>query len=442
MAALSRHHLSTIATNGVILLLGLISGVLAARLLGPHGRGELAIVTLWPLNLGLVGSLGLNQAVTYFSAKQPDQCAAVWTIALSMAAVQGAVLFVLGYFALPYLLSAQPEYVVRWARLFLLYLPVGFVLSYFQNLLQGAMQIRHFNLTRLITSATYVAGVLFLFWLNQASVPLVSLAWLMSFVVGAVVGMALVRKEIHPHWIWNRGLSRDMLRYGLRAYTGHVAQILHPQVVILVMTVFLPAAALGYYAVGYTMAAGLLIIPAGVGAVTLAKGAQVPAQEAQRILGQSLRLMMVLLVPAGAVLYLAAPVLLRVFFGHEFLPAVDASRILLAAILPLAVSQVLYEGLRALGHPQGAGYAGLAGILASIPSLWFLLPRYSYLGGAVAFSVSCLVALVVALWYAQSRAGLPLYALLRFTWAANARGILATAAAVDNPLGHFPKDSP
>lgn len=440
MSTLHRHYFSTVTANGVILLLGVISGVLAARLLGPEGRGELAIVTLWPLNLGLVGSLGLNQAVTYFSAKEPEQRAAVWTLALSLAAAQSIVLFGAGYFALPFLLRSQPVEVVRLARFFLVYLPIGFASAYFQNMLQGALQIREFNLTRTVNAGTYTVGVLGLFLLHLDSVRLVALALLSSYLMGAGLGLAFIRKKVRPHWQWNPRLLADMLKYGLHAYAGYLAQVLHPQVVLLVMTVFLPAAAIGYYAVGYTLGTGLLIIPAGVGAVTLAKGAQSSATEARQILRHSLRITLGLMVPCAGILYFAAPVLLRLFFGTEFLPSVSVTRILLLAILPLAATQVLYEGLRALNHPQGAGYAGLAGILAAVPLLWLLLPRQGPLGAAAAFATSCFVALGVALWYAQRRAAFPLQTLLRSSWGAGAADALAGPSLAEAAPTHVRED--
>jgi len=442
VSILSRHYLSTVSTNALILLIGIASAVLAARLLGPVGRGELAVVTLWPLNLGLLGSLGFNQALTYFSAKYPGQTDAIWTSALIMAAIQSSVLFVLGYFGLPLILQAHSEATLRLARFFLVYLPIGFASAYCQNLLQGTLRLGYFNCLRLLTVGSYMFGVLVLFLLDRGSVWLVTVALLSSYIAGAAFGLFIIHRHIHLHWNWDPAVFREMLRYGLLAYGGHVAQILHPQVVLLVMTVVLPTAAIGYYAVGYSLAATLLIIPAGVGAVTLAQGARGSAQQAQQVLRRSLQITLALLVPAAVVLCFGAPLLLSIFFGSDFLPAAAATRILLLAIPLLAATQVLYEGLRALGHPQGAGYAGLAGVLVTLPLLWLLLPRYSYQGGAVAFAVSCLVALAVVLWYVQQRAAIPLGVLIRSSWTEKAGRALAAASLAEDPVAASEEELP
>ena len=44
-----RHVVQSFATTAAIQLLGLANAVLLARLLGPEGRGELALVLLYPV---------------------------------------------------------------------------------------------------------------------------------------------------------------------------------------------------------------------------------------------------------------------------------------------------------------------------------------------------------------------------------------------------------
>lgn len=46
-SALLRPFLGTLATNGVIVLVGMATGILAARLLGPEQRGALAVLLFW-----------------------------------------------------------------------------------------------------------------------------------------------------------------------------------------------------------------------------------------------------------------------------------------------------------------------------------------------------------------------------------------------------------
>ena len=55
--------------NLTLMALGLFTGALVARLLGPEGRGQIAAIQLWGLFLISLGSMGVPQALIYFSGR-------------------------------------------------------------------------------------------------------------------------------------------------------------------------------------------------------------------------------------------------------------------------------------------------------------------------------------------------------------------------------------
>jgi hypothetical protein len=60
-----RAYAQTFAATAAIRCLGVVSGVLAARLLGPTGRGELAVIIFLPMLLVPLGELELPRSLTY-----------------------------------------------------------------------------------------------------------------------------------------------------------------------------------------------------------------------------------------------------------------------------------------------------------------------------------------------------------------------------------------
>jgi len=62
----------TAAANLAIAVLSIVTGVVSARLLGPHGRGELAAIQTTPGFLASLAMLGMPEALTYFSAQEPE----------------------------------------------------------------------------------------------------------------------------------------------------------------------------------------------------------------------------------------------------------------------------------------------------------------------------------------------------------------------------------
>src|SRR5687768_6054888 len=81
--------ISTVTATAVILGCGLITGLLAARSLGPAGRGELAAITVWANVLLYAGTLGLPEAVAFFAAADRGARARIWTTGQAGAMVLG-----------------------------------------------------------------------------------------------------------------------------------------------------------------------------------------------------------------------------------------------------------------------------------------------------------------------------------------------------------------
>src|SRR5438094_10619069 len=53
-------------TSVLLLVINLGTGIVTARVLGPHGRGELAAITVWPQAITYIATLGIPGAVVYF----------------------------------------------------------------------------------------------------------------------------------------------------------------------------------------------------------------------------------------------------------------------------------------------------------------------------------------------------------------------------------------
>lgn len=65
-----RNEVQSVAATAIVLLLGVTSGVIAARGLGVAGRGQLTAVVLWAAVLTALVELGLPTAFTYLSASR------------------------------------------------------------------------------------------------------------------------------------------------------------------------------------------------------------------------------------------------------------------------------------------------------------------------------------------------------------------------------------
>src|SRR5215510_5738094 len=102
-----RPFASTAAANGALAVVGLVTGMLAARLLGPEGRGQLAAAQAWPWFLVTLGSFGLTEAIAYFVARSPSRARAALATGLLLAVPFTLVAVAAGLWLLPRMLRGQ-----------------------------------------------------------------------------------------------------------------------------------------------------------------------------------------------------------------------------------------------------------------------------------------------------------------------------------------------
>jgi O-antigen/teichoic acid export membrane protein len=400
--SLSGAWLGTLATNGAILLCGLLSGVLSARLLAPEGRGALAAVLFWPHLFTSLASFSLP-AATIFRRARPDAdparvaATAAW-LALGLAGL-GALA---GWLALPFLLRGSAA--APLAQLYLLaFLPFNFLALALLALDQGDLRFLRYNLVRLLPPAVYLAGLLVLWALDAASVAaLVWASWLgtaLTALVRVYGGRAALRAR--P----TLAEARRLLAFGARLHVAALLAVLLAAADRFIVVTFWDDRSLGLYVVALTLAtAGLSLVTGAFNVLLLPRLVRARDAAAQRrIMGETLRCVSLLLSVGTAVLLLLCPWLLPLLFGDAYAGAVGLCLVLLLAYLPLALRQVIVHGLCGTGdwRPRIVAEGLALGTFAAL--VWPLARPLGLLGIPIALLVADLVALAYLLAFLRRR---------------------------------------
>ena len=154
----------TIGANGALGILGFASGTLAARLLGPTGRGELAAIQTWASFIAVVATLGLPEAIVWFCSRDPLHGGRYISTIILVGLIGCAPMLALGYVAMPLLLAAQKPAVV-WAARWYLAIAIFYVLSGGPwGALQSLPDLSRWNAIRVVVPALWIGvlGVAFL----------------------------------------------------------------------------------------------------------------------------------------------------------------------------------------------------------------------------------------------------------------------------------------
>lgn len=386
LVPLHRSFWETIGANVSIQGLGLLSGVLTARLLGPEGKGELAAVLLWPTVLSAIGCLSLHESMAYLVGKEPRRAGELAVTGLTLGILLGLAVMAVGYGLVPALLGEGKGGMVPLARLYLWFIPLGFISGFLLALDQGRMHFTRYNLLRLVQPAGYVAFLLtlwFLRWIEVRSVVLASLVSAGVAALAAIMGaVPLLRRGEGP----NLGAARGLLQHGWRFHLLAMASIVSGQLDQMFVVWFLDERVIGLYVVALTIAQAPLTLGNSFSQVGMPAIARCSDGKVGRLLlAQQFR--SATLVSCLAALALAAlvPVLIPFLFGRAFEGSATISWILILAATARNLALTLGLGLRGLGHPYVATAGTVIGMFVMVVLAPWMAPLYEAQG--VAFSV-------------------------------------------------------
>jgi O-antigen/teichoic acid export membrane protein len=380
---MSFDFLVVLGTNLILLMLGFLTGALVARLLGPVGRGQIAAIELWGLFLMNLGSLGVPQALLYYSGRYREKAgsyiSSAWLIMLPLSTIW----IVIGYFSLPVLLANKEASVVNYARLFLLILPMAYI-SRASWALQGLKRFASWGLFRVHKPFLYAISVLLLGILGIARPETITLVLIALSAIGPLLVLVLLRRSDIQLRKPSCMKIKELLTYGYRSVLGTLPEELNTRLDQVVIAIWLTDMQLGYYVVAVSWSLILAPFMRAIGSVLLPHVAgKLDLQEQMELLAQSTRNSLFLIMVATIALLIITPFVFPFVFGDEFLSSVPVALMLLIASSFYHLKNILSDGLRGLGFPEATAYAEITSLVVTVITLILLVPKTGIMGAAI-----------------------------------------------------------
>jgi O-antigen/teichoic acid export membrane protein len=359
------------ATSVVNLGLGIATGVLVARILGPEVRGELAEAQFWAGAIAGLGICSLPSAASYFVARN-ERVHTMAASALALAVILALVSVAIGAVVVE---EAADPAVRTWTLLYLaFFVPANFVGLTLMAIDHGNQNFTRYNIFRTLPQIIYLALMLLLWWQGEMNVPMLLAAlWLGSFAVcaarfGSVGRAVLGLPHLDQMWL--------LFRTGISHHTTAFAGVLFQNADRLICLAYFTHADLGRYAVALTLSgAGLGIVSSATSIVIFPKLAAASGTAQRQLARNALSASFLLALASNAVLALLAPVTLPLLFGTAFADAVPVAMLLCLAQIPASFVQVSTIALRAMGDWRAGPYAQLLALAVFAPLAILLVPR-------------------------------------------------------------------
>jgi enterobacterial common antigen flippase len=388
-----------------------VAGVLAARELGPAGRGVVAAVLMWPMLLAHLSLVGINTAASVRVARGRQAalpttlgCAVVHSVVIGGLVTLGAVAVIPSMLAH---LGGDADGLAVWA---LATIPTIVLADILMSVNVALDRIAFANWCRMTGPLTILAGTALLVVDHSVTpariVALTIAGGIVAFVIGAI-GLPWRRIALSvPE------LFQD-LRFGAKAHIAGLVGLANVRLDLVLMSALVSASQVGYYSVANNLmmpvtsvasAAALLLTPRiagmrrsdGHGGIADAQLASI-RRDGRRYL---------LVGAAGGVLLAAlAPVGVPLLFGNAFEPVVVLVWVLIPGYIAGTYGGLISAGTLGARRPWVGNVTQVAGLAVTAALLPILLPRYGALGAAITSTAAYCTSGLVALFAMRRLAG-------------------------------------
>lgn len=407
--------LTTFLSAGMIQFINIVTGILAARLLLPEGRGELTILLLWPLLIADIGLTSLNTSVSFHMARNQKTAREIWAGLTVFITFMFPVLIGIFLLFVPMIYSGQRLEVIELTYLCALLIPSYMYALSMMALFQGAQRFGPYNLLRSLVHFSYLGLVLLMIAFQPPSLATFVYAYVAAHILLLGITLWLCWKEGWVSFKPSAEILRSLFLYGLRMHVGVVLAVANRRLDQMIISVALAATDLGYFVVAMTVEGPLFLAATTMELLLFPKiAAQKDERGRQEVLGRYFRASLILVVPATVIFLVLAPWLIGLVFGRAYLPATDTARVLALSGIGFTLKVMLTTYMRASNRMRIVTQSEGLGVIVTIVSLAALLPTLGLIGAAIAQVLAFTIPALVMAYLVRRDTGLSLPGLFRF----------------------------
>ena len=395
-STLLRGSLMRFASDGSGVLLGLISTIVTARVLGPAGRGTLAALTFVTLLVAQCSTLGLGDAavVRIGQAKASVQEALSSSlVAVLLASLAGAVVVLAYSIAQLPLDDGGVQAAVAAGCATVVVTAVGQLLLFVVYATQRVVAV---SVLTIAMSTTAALGVVVFVAILDLGVFGGMLAGLVAAAVGFVAAAAMLvraRLRLRARPRATEGYLRPALHYGLRTQLANVLAYSSARLDLLFVYALAGEAEAGIYSVALTLGTITGFVAVGLSFASFPRMAAMSDPAALDLTAQMARIAVILGLALAAILAVALSGVVALLLGDEWVDVPAPGIVLLAANVLWGGQWLLSRALASRGDPSLLVRSFSLNLAVMAAADVVLIP----LAGAVGAAIGALLAAVAGL---------------------------------------------
>ncbi len=381
----------SVMARGAIVAVNAATGIVTARALAPHGRGELSAIVLWTMLIGNAMTLGLPSALTYNSRRAQHKRSDLIGTAFLLGLLVNALSVAIAAIFLPRILHLYSPEVIFYARLFLLCAPVGIFLQISRAAFESNGDFGVSTKSQWLVPSLTLGGLLGLLAFHNLTPITAAYAYVLNSLPVILWITLKLWRDFRPSFARIKSTSRVLLSYGIRSYGIDLCGTLALYVDQALVIGLLHADAMGTYVVALSLSRLLNVMQTSVVMVLFPKTVGLTMKEIAHLTGFAARASTVFTSVLGLAVFVFGPFALRIMYGREYVSATPVLRVLVVEVILAGLTMVLAQAAMAVGRPGIVAILQATGLSLTIPLMLFFIPRWGLLGAgwALLISTSC-----------------------------------------------------
>ncbi|MFT4570788.1 MAG: O-antigen/teichoic acid export membrane protein, partial [Candidatus Binatia bacterium] len=398
----------TVGTRMLTMALGLVTGIITARMLGPENRGIFSLVALFPATLVTLTKFGQSQATVYFIRREREDVSAVASNVFVFGSVVGLTLMALVVAFADPIRATILKGVPLWCLMIVLpMIPILLVESYLYGALQATDRFRVFNTRLMAESLCTLGGMAVVLWILDLGLPgalgvvitirLSMTAWLVT----------TLHAETPIHFRFDFPLFRRMIRYGMKSHIQIIASHFHFKAGVYLVAYYLSPTHVAFYAIGARLAEQMMYLPQSLGLALFPRLAGTDDARIHRLTAAACRQTLLLSVGAAWFLTSVGPMAITAWYGPEYAAAGVPLRYIAWGIVMMSMYVLLSRDFTARDRQLVNIFAAYVALIGNVVLNVILIPKMGIEGAAIGTTVSYSIAAGILFVAFVRESGLP-----------------------------------
>lgn len=383
------NYILNLINTGTQMLFPLITFPYACRVIEPEGIGQVNFFSSIIGYISLFTCLGIPMYAVREIARDRNDIVKMNRTSVEILLLH-ALLSLAGYLIVAVLCLTVPQIKVDIPLFLILSLTIFFTAIGCEWFYQGIEDFKYITIRGLVVKVVSVV-LLFIFVKTKDDLIYYGAYTVIGILGGNIFNFFRLRKYIHKENIVfsNLNISRH-IKPVLQVFSFNVVTSVYLQLNPVLLGFLKGALAVGYFTAATKIMSVVMKLSSCLGVVMMPRTSNLIAEhkeeEFNKLIQKSYDFTIAISLPLTCGLLVAAPYIIKVLCGQEFIPATFASQIIAPIILMVGISNVM--GIQVL-YPKGmiktVIHCCLIGAIVDLLLNVILIPFFSYNGTAIAY---------------------------------------------------------